>query len=56
MYYYEIVDDNGTITTVGAKSRTEAIKDYCRYKGCPEEYVKEHCIVRLTTLLGSASR
>ncbi len=56
MYQYEFVDDNGTITCIGAKSRTEAIKTYCRHKGCPEEYVKEHCIIRLTNLSRSAKR
>jgi hypothetical protein len=43
---FEIADDNGTITYICAKCRTEAIEIYCREKGCPKEYVKEHCIIR----------
>lgn len=42
----EIIDDNGTITYICAETRTEAIEIYCREKGCPEEYVKKHCIVK----------
>lgn len=46
MYDFVITDDNGTTTYICANSRSEAIAIYCREKGCPEEYVKRHCIVR----------
>ena len=46
MYDFQIVDDNGTITYICAKCRSEAIEAYCREKGCSKEYVKEHCIIR----------
>lgn len=46
-YGYSVTDDNGTITFICAKSRTEAIKIYCRQKGCPEDYIKDHCIIRI---------
>jgi hypothetical protein len=50
MYDFAFTDDNGTITYICAKSRSEAIKIYCREKGCPEEYVKKHCVIRHTKL------
>lgn len=46
MYHFKIIDDNGDITHMFAKSRSEAIAIYCREKGCSEEYVRTHCIVR----------
>jgi hypothetical protein len=46
MYDFEFADDNGTITYICAKCRTEAVKIYCREKGCPKEYVEKHCIIR----------
>lgn len=54
MYDFEITDDNGTITCICANSRTEAVELYCKEKGCPKEYVKEHCIIRKTFLPRSA--
>ena len=45
MYDFQFVDDNGTITYVCAKCRSEAIEAYCREKGCSKEYVKEHCVI-----------
>ena len=54
MYDFQFVDDNGTITYVCAKCRSEAIEAYCREKGCSKEYVKKHCIVRHTKLPRSA--
>lgn len=50
---FEIVDDNGTITYICAKCRSEAIEIYCHEKGCRKEYVKAHCIVRICNLLRS---
>lgn len=46
MYHFKIIDDNGDITHMFAKSRSEAIKLYCDLKGCSEEYIKNHCIVK----------
>ena len=46
MYHFKIIDDNGDITHMFAKSRSEAIKLYCGLKGCSEEYIKKHCIVK----------
>ena len=50
MAYYEfkIRDDNGTITTLFAQNREHAIEGYCAAKGCPKEYVKEHCIDKIS--------
>ena len=45
-YQFAIIDDNGICTVVLAETRTEAIEAYCREKGCPQDYVKSHCIVR----------
>lgn len=54
MYDFQIVDDCGMTTYICAKCRTETIEIYCREKGCPKEYVKEHCIIRHTNLSRSA--
>lgn len=54
LYYFEIVDDNGTITNIFAKCRTKAIEIYSQKTGCPKEYVKEHCIVRPKKMKGGA--
>lgn len=50
MYDFEFVDDNGTKTYICARNRTEAIKFYCEEKGCPKEYVTEHCVIRKIVL------
>ncbi len=42
---FKIVEDNGRITYICAKNRTEAIKYFCEEKGCPRDFVKNHCIV-----------
>ena len=54
LYYYEIIDDNGTVTNIFTKCRTMAIEIYCKKTGCPKEYVKEHCIVRPKKMKGGA--
>lgn len=46
MYDFQIVDDNGTISYICAKCRTDAIEIYCKEKGCSKEYVKKHCVIR----------
>jgi hypothetical protein len=56
LYDFEIVDDNGTITYICAKCRSEAIETYCKEKGCSKEYVKEHCIVRHANLSRSENK
>ena len=53
MYGYRVIDDNGEITCICAKSRSEVIKIYCDKKGCSKQYVKEHCIIRRDILLTS---
>lgn len=50
MFDLEFIDDNGTITCICVKNRSEAIDIYCRGKGCPKEWVKDHCIIRHTKL------
>ena len=55
MYDFSIVDDNGTTTYICAKCRMEAIEIYCTEKGCPKEYVKDHCVVRKCDLLTSTN-
>ena len=45
-YQFVIINDNGICTFVIAGTRTEAIEAYCREKGCPKDYVKNHCIVK----------
>lgn len=54
MYYYEIIDDNGTVTNIFAKCRTMAIEIYSKKTGFPKEWVKDHCIVRLKKMKGGA--
>lgn len=46
MYDFKFTDDNGMTTYICAKCRSDAIEIYCREKGCPKEYVKEHCVIR----------
>ena len=55
MYDFEFVSDNGTITYICAKCRSEAIEIYCRENGCQKEWVKEHCVVRHSNLLRSTN-
>lgn len=43
---FQFVADNGDISYICAKCRTDAIEIYCKEKGCPEEYVKKHCVIR----------
>jgi hypothetical protein len=52
LYYYEIIDDNGTVTNIFTNCRTMAVEIYCQKTGCPKEYVKEHCIVRPKKMKG----
>ena len=44
---YKIVDDSGFICYLVSTSRTEAIEKYAAYRGCPTEYVKAHCLVKV---------
>lgn len=46
MFDFKIVDDNGTITYICAKNRSDAIKIYIEEKGAPNDYVKKHCLVK----------
>ena len=46
MYDFKIIADSGVITYIYAKCRKEAIEIYCREKGCSEDYVKNHCIIK----------
>lgn len=55
-YDFKFVDDNGTISYVCAKCRSEAIEIYCREKGCSKEYVKDHVVIRHTNLSRSTKR
>ena len=43
---YEIIPPEGKTVYILAKSRSEAIREYCRWTGCPEWYVKKHFVVR----------
>jgi hypothetical protein len=55
MYDFQFTDDNGTVTYICARCRSEAIESYCQEKGCPKEYVREHCIIRKTNLSTSTN-
>ena len=46
MNVYEIRADNGSWTEIQAKSRKEAVKEYIERSGMPEDFFKEHCIVK----------
>lgn len=44
-FEFKIVEDNGRITYICARTRADAIKYFCEEKGCPNDYVKKHCLV-----------
>ena len=46
MFTYKIVCDNGSISYIIAKSRTEAISIYAEEKGITAGWIKDHCIVK----------
>lgn len=46
MYDFKFVEDSGVITNICAKCRKDAIEIYCHEKGCSEEWVKAHIIIR----------
>lgn len=46
MLCFKIVCDNGSISYIIAKSRTEAISIYAEEKGCSVGWIKDHCIVK----------
>ena len=47
-YMFELIFDNGKILYISAKTRAEAIEDYCTTVGVCKEWVKQHCrIVKL---------
>lgn len=42
---FKFVEDNGRITYLFARTRSDAIKRFCEDKGCPKDYVKKHCLI-----------
>ena len=45
-FTFAVVNDNGSVSYITAKTKTEAIDAYCRKTGCPKDYVKRHCLVK----------
>lgn len=43
---FRIIIPTGETVYVFAKTRQEAIREYCSSSGCPEEFVKTHCVVK----------
>lgn len=46
MRIYTIIEDAGQITSVMAKSRTEAINKFLAETGMPREFFKKHCAIK----------
>lgn len=46
MRIHTIIEDAGQITSVMARSRTEAINKFLAETGMTREFFKKHCIVR----------
>lgn len=43
---FKFILDNGRIVYVCAKSRKEAVEEFCKEHGCSKDFVKEHCVVK----------
>ena len=46
MYDFQFVTDAGMITYICASCKTQAIIAFCEQTNIPEDWVKEHCIIR----------
>lgn len=45
MFKFKFVNDNGETEHIIAAGRKSAIYKYSQDKGCPIEYVKNHCLI-----------
>ena len=43
---FRIIVPTGETVYVVARTRAEAIREYCAGSGCPEEFVKQHCVIK----------
>lgn len=46
MSRYAITADAGSTHVIRAESRAEAIRIYRALTGAPEDYIKNHCVIR----------
>lgn len=46
MSEFSITTDAGSTHVIHAESRTEAIRIYRALTGVPEDYIKNHCVIR----------
>lgn len=46
MGVYKLILDNGETVFIFAKTRTEAIRKYCKETGMPEGWLNAHCTVK----------
>ena len=46
MFDFEISEDNGRITYICAKNRSDAIRLFIEEKGCSKDFVKRHYLVK----------
>ena len=46
MYLFRLATDTGRSCLIKAKTRTEAIRKYCKETGMPEEWFNAHCTIK----------